>query len=170
MAVALGGGLFSSPNRGLTWTSNSLPSNSSWLAAVSSADGTKLTVAAQKGLLYSSTDSGTTWVSNSAPGLLWQSVASAADGNVVFAAPSNGGIWVRRTTPAPVLGLKPFTQGPVLLWQIPSANFVLQQSATLATPSWSDLTNAPVLNLTNLQNQLMLPWGSEPAFYRLRTE
>lgn len=170
MAVVFGGGVFSSTNRGLTWTSNSLPPNSSWLVAVSSADGTRLTVAAQKGLLYSSMDSGTTWISNSAPGLLWQSMASTADGNVVFAAPSNGAIWVRRTTPAPVLGLKPSTQGPILLWLIPSANFVLQQSAVLANPSWSDLTNAPVLNLTNLQNRLTLPWAGDTAFFRLRTE
>jgi hypothetical protein len=127
-------------------------------------------VVAQKGLVYSSTNSGLTWVSNSAPGLFWQGVASSADGNCVFAAPSNGRIWVGRTAPAPVLGLTTSGPGLVLSWVLPSANFVLQQSSSLQPPAWTDLSSAPVLNLTNLQEQLLLLPGGDPAYYRLRSE
>jgi hypothetical protein len=50
---------------------------------------------------------------------------------------------------------------------VPSTNFVLQQSADLI--SWADLTNAPALNLTNLQNQVTLPPSNGSGFYRLKT-
>jgi photosystem II stability/assembly factor-like uncharacterized protein len=170
VAVPMGATVFASTNHGATWASNSLPPNSSWLAAVCSADGSDLTVIAQKGLIYSSTHSGSTWVSNNAPGLFWQSVASSADGNCVFAAPSNGRIWVRRTVPAPVLALTTSAPGPVLSWVLPSANFIPQQSPSLQSPAWTDVSNAPVLNLTNLHDQLLLPPGSDSGFYRLRNQ
>jgi len=35
--------------------------------------------------------------------------------------------------------------------------------------SWSDVTNSPVLNLTNLQNELVLSPNSSSGFYRLKT-
>ena len=50
---------------------------------------------------------------------------------------------------------------------MPSTNFVLQQSADLL--SWTDVTNPPVLNLTNLQNQVTLPPSGSSGFYRLKT-
>ncbi len=40
-------------------------------------------------------------------------------------------------------------------WPVPSTNFVMQQSSDLQ--SWSDMTNQPVLNLTNLQDEVTLP-------------
>jgi hypothetical protein len=46
-------------------------------------------------------------------------------------------------------------------------NFVLQQSADLS--SWSVVTNQPVLNLTNLQNEVILPPPDSNVFYRLKT-
>jgi hypothetical protein len=164
----MSGGVYTSTNHGLTWRSNSLPSNSSWFASACSADGSLLTVATQKGLIYSSTNSGATWQSNNAPALLWQSVASSADGSVVFAAPSNGEIWMRRTTPAPKLNIVFTTPGPLLSWIVPSADFTLQRAATLVAPHWTDVTNVPVPNLTNLQNQAAVPWGGNLEFYRLR--
>jgi photosystem II stability/assembly factor-like uncharacterized protein len=170
VAVPMGATVFASTNQGATWASNSLPANSSWLAAGCSADGSRLTVIAQKGLIYSSTNSALTLISNSAPGLIWQSVASSADGNCVFAAPSNGSIWVRRTTPAPVLALTTSAPGPVLSWVLPSAKFVVQRSASLQTPAWTDLLNAPLLNLTNLEYQLLLPPGNDSGYYRLRND
>jgi hypothetical protein len=168
LSAAMFGGVYTSTNRGLTWASNSLPSNSSWYATASSADGGILTVAGQKGLMYSSTNSGATWESNSAPSLLWQAVASSADGNVVFAAPANGEIWVRRTTPTPRLSIVSTVPGPLLSWIVPSADFTLQRAVDLVAPHWTDVTNVPVLNLTNLQNQVMLPWGKKLEIYRLR--
>jgi hypothetical protein len=32
-----------------------------------------------------------------------------------------------------------------------------------------DVTNVPVLNLTNLQNQVTLPLSADSSFYRLKT-
>ncbi|HSU56150.1 MAG TPA: sialidase family protein [Candidatus Dormibacteraeota bacterium] len=170
LAVPMGATVYASTNYGATWASNSLPPNSSWLAPACSADGRRITVIAQKGLIYSSTNSGLTWTSNSAPGLTWQSVASSADGNSVFAAPSGGKIWVRRTTPAPVLALTNSASGLVLSWVLPSAQFVVQRSDILQPPAWTDLSNAPLLNLTNLQNQLLLPTGNVSGYYRLRNQ
>jgi len=54
-----------------------------------------------------------------------------------------------------------------LSWTIPSTNFVLQQSANLV--SWADVADAPVLNLTNLQNQVTLSPSNSSGFYRLKT-
>jgi hypothetical protein len=52
-----------------------------------------------------------------------------------------------------------------LSWIVPSMNFVIQQSPDLV--NWTDMTNQPVLNLTNLQNELVLPLSSSNMFYRL---
>ncbi len=49
----------------------------------------------------------------------------------------------------------------------PVSIFVLQQSSDLA--SWSAVTNAPQLHITNLQNQIALPISGAQTFYRLKT-
>jgi hypothetical protein len=54
-----------------------------------------------------------------------------------------------------------------LSWVIPSTNFILQQCSDLS--SWANVTNTPVLNLGNLQNQVTLPASSAVGFYRLTT-
>jgi hypothetical protein len=43
----------------------------------------------------------------------------------------------------------------------------MQQSSDLG--SWTDVTNPPVLNLTNLQNEVTLPMHAGSGFYRLKT-
>ena len=80
---------------------------------------------------------------------------------------SVGRIWTSQTTPSPQLNLTPSSTNLTLGWTVPSTNFVLQQSADLA--SWADVTNPPVLNLTNLQNQVTLPSSGSSGFYRLKT-
>ena len=40
----------------------------------------------------------------------------------------------------------------MLSWVVPSTKYVLQQSFDLI--SWTTVTNTPVLNLTNLQNEV----------------
>ena len=171
-AVAINRGVFSSTNKGSTWTSNSLPTSVIWRAATSSADGTKLTAVGYYpgSLIYSSLDSGASWISNNAPSLAWQAVASSSDGNAVFAASTNGGIWVRRASAAPLLNIANSTNGLVISWLIPSSNFVLQQSADPAFPSWTDVTNAPALELPSLQNRVTAPFSTDSAFYRLKLE
>jgi len=52
---------------------------------------------------------------------------------------------------------------------VPSANFVLQQNTDLSMTNWTDVTNAPVLNLTNLQNQVTQPVPDGNSFYRLKS-
>jgi hypothetical protein len=58
-----------------------------------------------------------------------------------------------------------------LIWKttshLPSTNFVLQQSSDLA--SWTDMTDTPALNLTNLQNEVVLSPTNGSGFYRLKT-
>jgi photosystem II stability/assembly factor-like uncharacterized protein len=169
LAIAGNGrGVFSSKNAGQTWVLNSLPANSSWLASTISADGTKMVVVAQKGLLYSSIDSGVTWTSNNIGAFFWEDVASSADGNAVFAASSNGGIWGMRTLPTPILRIAPSTNMAFVSWLTPSANFVLQQSPTLNLTHWADITNPVSLNLLNLHEELTAPLAPGNSFFRLK--
>jgi hypothetical protein len=56
-----------------------------------------------------------------------------------------------------------------LAWLVPSANFVLQQNLDLTTTNWVTLTNTPALNLTSLNNDLILSPSNSSAFYRLAT-
>jgi hypothetical protein len=56
----------------------------------------------------------------------------------------------------------------LISWVIPSTSFVLQQNPDLTATNWTDVATAPVLNLTNLQNQVTLPPPSAPTFYRLQ--
>ncbi len=46
-------------------------------------------------------------------------------------------------------------------------NFVLQESPDLS--GWSAVTNTPVLNLNNLQNEVTLSSTNIARFYRLKT-
>jgi hypothetical protein len=77
---------------------------------------------------------------------------------------------VRRNTPTPVLRIAVAADGSGLSWIVPSANFVLQQAATLGADGWNDVTNAPTLNVSNLNNQLLLLQDASRAFYRLKMQ
>lgn len=65
------------------------------------------------------------------------------------------------------MNLTPTNGNLTLSWIIPSTDFGLQQSSDLM--SWMDVTNPPVLNLTNLQNEVILPPAGSNSFYRLKT-
>ena len=115
--------------------------------------------------LITSTNSGATWTTNAVPFLDWNAVALSADGAKLVATvgyPSTGPIYVSQTTPSPVLNLSAPDNG--ISWLIPSLDFTLQQSPDLL--NWTDVTNPPVLNLTNLQNQVALPPPGN-SFFRL---
>jgi hypothetical protein len=127
-----------------------------------------LVVVGAKGPIYSSPDAGATWLSNNAPALYWQAVVSSADGAVAYAAPSNGTIWSRRTTPAPVLGIASGSNSLSVSWLVPSANFVLQQNTALATAGWTDVTNPSTFNLSRLLNEVTIPLSADRTFYRLK--
>ena len=61
-----------------------------WVAAASSADGTKLVAAVDGGRIYTSTDSGATWISQESD-RAWYAVASSADGTKLVAGVGLGG-------------------------------------------------------------------------------
>ena len=111
MAVISGGGVWTSTNGGATWeAAPSLPTLS-WSSAASSADGTRLVVAAASdqistnggpvrgnGSIYTSTDSGLTWRSNTipcncSPNPPWRSIACSADGQKLVAAGGPAGLY-----------------------------------------------------------------------------
>ena len=160
------GAVFTSTNFGITWAPFYPPTSIARDVAVS-ADGTRLAAVFNDGGIYTSTNSGSTWTSNKVAGVSWYSVASSADGNILIAAEQHGGIWTCRTTPSPQLSLAPLSASLTLAWMVPSTNFVMQQSSDLL--NWADMTNQPVLNLTNLQDEVILPPPGSNVFYRLKT-
>jgi hypothetical protein len=163
-----GGLIYVSTNFGASWTSNTV--RQVWASLACSANGHHM-VAVGYPSIYTSTDSGTTWISNNAPRLQWRAAAVSADGNAMLAVAEPGGIYTWQAAPAPALGIIPaLSNGNVTVsWVVPSTNLVLQQSPDLAPGNWSDVTNAPTLNLSNLQNQVTAPMLSGAGFYRLRT-
>jgi hypothetical protein len=152
----------------MTWAQTSAPF-AAWYEIACSADGAKLVAATwfqPPNTIYTSTNSGSSWTSNSIPSENHYVVACSADGNAMVAA-SRVGIYTARTTPTPLLNITPSSSNFKLSWIVPSTNFVMQQSSDLQ--SWADMTNQPVLNLTNLQNEVILSPPASNVFYRLKT-
>ena len=173
VVVEYAGPIYTTTNSGATWATNST-AGFNWQSVASSADGTKLVAVEAGGFIYTSTNSGATWTSNNVLLAGWLSVASSADGSKLVAATPQAGfagtdnrIYTSYSTPAPSLSVAPSGSNLTLAWTLPSTNFVLQQSADLF--SWAGVTNPPVLNLTNLQNQVTLPPSGSSGFYRLKT-
>src|SRR5262249_39311458 len=166
------GPLAVSTNSGQSWMTNSSPVLA-WTAVASSADGGKLVATAlaangnqtQSNSIFTSTDFGATWTSNTVPAANWSAVASSADGNLLVAGTIYGGIWISQSPPSTRLSLSSVDDHLVLSWTIPSTSLTLQQSADLT--SWSSFTDAPLLNLTNLQNQVSVTPTNGSGFYRL---
>ena len=165
VCIALGL-VYTSTDSGATWVSNNVPNNG-WQSVASSADGTKLVAIPQSGGIFTSTNSGATWTSNNVNAFPYWAVASSADGNKQVMVVDGGSIYISQTTPSPQLNLTPSSTNLTLGWTVPSTNFVLQQSANLT--SWANVTNPPVLNCTNLQNQVMISPSNSSCFYRLKT-
>jgi len=176
--------IYTSTNFGTTWEAINSP-RGVWQTIASSADGTKLIAAAWKntafwsGPIYTSVDAGLTWVSNNLPVKSWRSVACSADGSTFIAVTErsdisstdlgNGSIWISKTAPEPRLNLASSSNRITLSWMTTSTNFGLQQILDLSTNHWTDVTNAPVLNLTNLHTEVFLPTPAGNTFYRLET-
>jgi hypothetical protein len=161
LAAAGSGVTYISTNSGSTWATTNIDGQT----IACSADGTKLVIAGTQ--IWTSTDSGMTWVTNNAP-QGWYGVASSADGCKLVAANRFFlGIWVGQITPSPQLNLQPTNGKFMFSWTVPSTNFELQQNLDLSTANWTALTNVPVLNLTNLQEQVSLPATNGNGFFRL---
>jgi uncharacterized repeat protein (TIGR03803 family) len=169
------GFIFISTNSGAAWKLTATNTVSGlvahpWIGVASSADGSKLAavsdIASPLGVVITSANSGATWTTNAVPFLDWNAVALSADGAKLVASvgyPSIGPIYISQTTPAPVMNLS--ASDNVISWIIPSLDFTLQESPDLL--NWTDVTNPPVLNLTNLQNQVTLPSPDGNSFFRL---
>jgi photosystem II stability/assembly factor-like uncharacterized protein len=93
------GGIFTSTNAGLDWTSNSAPLDSwtGWTALASSADGVKLAATIGQtsfptgpGPIFVSTNGGGTWQASGSLTSYWYSVASSADGATLVASGNAG--------------------------------------------------------------------------------
>ncbi|MEI9963107.1 MAG: hypothetical protein WDM76_18935 [Limisphaerales bacterium] len=167
------GAIFVSTNSGVNWTQAITPNNM-WRSVSCSADGNKLIAAAPYDYsaqvsvpLYISTDGGNTWDAASSQNKIWEAVASSADGNRLFAISALGGIWTSYSTPPPQLSVATANSALKFSWLVPSTNFVLQQSSDLS--SWSDVTDSPALNLTNLQDEVVLSPTNDSGFFRLES-
>jgi hypothetical protein len=170
-----GSGLvYTSGDSGVHWATNSAPAGS-WISVASSADGTKL-AAVQGGCfnpggpgcggpIYTSNDSGVTWVSNNVPDAF--AVAASADGEKLVAVVYGGGIYVAQSSSRPWLSITRSSNNAILSWTVPSREFALQASPDLTSTNWTEVTNAPMLNLSNLQNQVVVPLPGGNQFYRL---
>lgn len=167
------GGTYISSSTGAGWTTNGLPGN----AIACSASGTNWILAETETLdasVYTSSDGGVTWVSNLSACVgpvshcEWGGAAVSADGCEFVAA--DGSVWVGYNTPSPQLNIQPTDQVMTLSWLIPSTNFVLQQNSDLATSNWTDVSNSPVLNFTNLQQQVSIPSSPSNNFFRLSAQ
>jgi photosystem II stability/assembly factor-like uncharacterized protein len=184
--IALPGGRYfgimicRSSDGGITWTTSAWTTNLLTAETIaSSADGNKL-IAGTSGGIYTSTDSGTTWIQETN---ISGSIACSADGNKLAVATlptvvvlpggritnSLSSVYISFSTPTPSINIAPTNGNLALSWLIPSTNFVLQQNFDLTTTNWTDMTNTPVLNLTNLQNQVFLPLPASNSFYRLES-
>ena len=143
------------------------PVETSRTSIAMSADGTKMVTVGF--LVCTSTNSGMTWATNNLPAIHASAATISADGAkmVVTDKSPSGAIYTSYPQPAstqPILNLKR-TGNFQLSWLMPSTNFTLQQSSDLT--NWTAVTNVPVLNLTNLQNQVSLPLPAGNVFFRL---
>lgn len=163
--------VFTSTNAGMDWQSNSIPDAPGLLYPwpAMSADGSRLAIAGYDGSIHTSTDFGATWVSNNIPSAYWESIAASADGTRLVAVANAGGIYAWQTTPAPGLHISTHSGNVMLSWLTPSTNFFLQQDPNLAAAGWSDVTNVPALNFTNLNCEVTLPSANSSRFFRLKT-
>jgi hypothetical protein len=167
--VYLAGHIYTSADSGATWVSNSVVAGH-WESVAMSADGNTLVVGDYPypdPYVYVSTDFGTTWTSNALSAGYTMYVNASADGGKLFAASLGGLIFTSQSVVAPKLNLASPDGNLTLSWLVPSTDFVMQQSPDLG--SWTDVTNMPVLNLTNLQNEVVLSPTAGSGFYRLKT-
>jgi hypothetical protein len=162
-----GGLIYKSTNSGMSWTSNSI--HKVWASVAAAADGRQI-ISGCYPAIYTSTDSGATWISNNAPNLSWSAVATSADGNKLVAAAFPGGIYTCQTTPSPLINLTLTNGNSMFSWIVPSTNFVLQQNLDLTTTNWVTLTNEPTLNLTNLNDEVVLPQTNSSGLFRLMAQ
>jgi hypothetical protein len=178
LAVFGFGQIYTSTNAETTWNLATIP-NFDWSFIASSADGKTLVAtpggAFGLGPICVSTNEGLTWNTNTSPYMLWGAVAASADGGELLAAGNTGTdfisdepIYLSQSVRSPLMGFTPANGNIAVSWLAPSTNFVLQQSPDLQ--NWSDVTNQPCLNFTNLNDEVDLPMTNSLGFFRLATQ
>jgi hypothetical protein len=156
---------------GATWRPVGSMTNLLWgtLSGACSMDGATMAVAESGGypvtLFLLSTNSGAVWSTQLIGGTNICSVVSSVDGSRLAAALGPHGIYVRQTTPVPLLKILSGPGSLALSWLLPSEPFVLEQSPDLHT--WSRVGVTPTLNYSNLHYVANLPTPLVPKFYRL---
>lgn len=169
--TGVNGPIYTSPDWGGTWISNSIPL-SGWSSIAASVDGTRLAAAAGNGstqpyygLLYTSFDSGLTWTKATAPKGDWYGIASSVDGSKLVAVMLADGIYVWRSVPS--LGISSVNTNLVLYWpsNASASRFVLQANEDLNTTNWTDALTGPTVS--NQQYQVVTPLSASNIFYRL---
>jgi photosystem II stability/assembly factor-like uncharacterized protein len=155
LSTASPGKIFTSTNYGATWTENNVISQE-WTCIAMSADGGKITAATTTS--NNLTDAGSVFISTLDP-LTPSTVGNESD----IAGKS---LTVSQMFAAPLLKAT-MTDGKLCLsWTVSSVGVVLEQSQDLK--NWTEVTNAPVVNPSNLQNELkILPMGNS-GFFRLK--
>ncbi len=165
---------FVSTNSGSAWTQ--ITNDSNLFVVGWTEDGTKLVAFSfTNGVVYTSVDLGATWTatgnatnSNLLNGFSF--AALSADGSKLFVSAALGSpnyVYTWQSTPSPQLNLTASSNSLAFSWLIPSTNFVLQQNLDLTTTNWVALTNQPTLNLTNLNDEVVLPQTNSSSFFRL---
>jgi hypothetical protein len=160
---ALGIATYISSDSGVTWRTNQFTGRT----IACSANGTNWIIASDH--IYTSTDGGITWQTNLSSAQ-WLGGTVSADGDEMVAVGSGQGTWIGRLTPTPQLNIQPQNSTIGLSWLLPSTNFVLQQSSDISAINWAAVTNAPVLNFTNLNEDLNLPITTTNTFFRLMAQ
>ena len=78
-----------------------------------------------------------------------------------------GGISTYQSALSPRIIINPTQFGLTLSWLVPSSTVSLQQSLDVSSANWEMVSNTPYLNLSNLQNEVVLPTDGNRGFYRL---
>ena len=102
----------------------------------------------------------------------YYSSAASADGKKLFTMGSTsnqGDLYVMQFTPAPQLNLAISGKNLALSWLVSSTKRVLQRNVDLTSTNWLTLTNTPVLNSTNLRQEVILSPAGSSGYYRLTT-
>lgn len=160
--------LYTSTNGGTDWVFNNVLVGQ--VTVASSTDGDKLISVSRSGFVNTSTNAGATWISTLITNNVdWTFVTSSADGNRLAAIGARGSVFVSYSTPTPSLSIANIGSNTRLSWIIPSLPFTLQGNTDLTTTNWMDVTNQPILNLNNLENELALPLPPASIFYRLKS-
>lgn len=152
-----------SSNFGATWLTNNFAGRS----IACSANGFNWVVTSTQ--IETSVDGGNSWQTN-LPSSQWNGAAISADGCLMIVQGSSQATWVGRLTPSPQMNVQLQDTNVTVSWLIPSTNFVLQQTADLSTPVWTQVGISPTLNFTNLKEEATVPANGSNTFLRLMAQ